>query len=121
MLHQGIEHTENSGRDSQHEYEHTGPGRQDPQGVEKDAGHTVDACLDHDAGKQGRDVTGSDRVSRRQPDMKRNDTSLNAETQEEQRKRSGLVAAGQLRRGGVEGRELGAATGLSQESKTQEE
>src|SRR6185312_5750338 len=121
MLHQGVEHTENSGRDSQDKHEYTGPSRKDSKGIEKNPGHTVDTCLNNDAGKQGRDVAGRDRVSRGQPGMKRNDTGFNAETKEKQHKRSGLVAARQLCRAFMEARELGAATGLSQESKTEEQ
>jgi len=49
--------------------------------------------------------------------MERNDTRLNAKAQEKQHKRGGLPPARQLRRGPVEAREFGAATGLDQEAK----
>ncbi len=53
--------------------------------------------------------------------MKRNDTGFNAETQEEQHKRNGLLTVWQLRAGRAETRELGAAAGLSQQSKTEQQ
>ena len=121
VLHQGIQDAENGGDDSDDEHQQSGPGWHASQRIQENAGHAIDSGLDHDAGKQRRDIARCDRVGRRQPDMEGNDTRLNAESQEEQNKRGGLLAAGQMGCGGAEAGEFGAAAGVDQQSKTQQQ
>lgn len=56
-----------------------------------------------------------------QPDMEGNDTRFNAESHEEQNKRSGLLAAVELGGDGTEAGEFGAAAGLDQQSETKQQ
>jgi hypothetical protein len=53
--------------------------------------------------------------------MKRDDSRFNAKAQEEKDKRSGLAAAGQMRRGGVKVRELGTTASLYKQSETKKQ
>jgi hypothetical protein len=53
--------------------------------------------------------------------MERNDARLDAEAQEEQHKRDGLLAAGQLRCGAAETREVGASADLDQQCEAEEQ
>jgi len=102
VFHQGIQDAENCRDDSHDEHQQTGPGGHSSQRIQENAGHSVDASLDHDAGKQSRNIARRHRMGRGQPDMEGNDTRFNAESHEEQNKRSGLLAAVELGGDGTE-------------------
>src|ERR1019366_10610134 len=121
VLHQGVQDAQNGRDDPDDENQQAGPGWDSAQRIQENAGHAIDSSFNHDPGKQSRDIARRDRVCRGQPDMEGDDTRLNAESQEEQNKGSGLLAAGQLHGGFVEAGELSAAAGLDQQGETEKQ
>src|ERR1041384_4540236 len=84
MLHERVEHTEES-RDHAHSKHEAAPPRgAAAQQIEREPQQTIDTHLDHAARHERRDMTRGGRMSAGQPDMQWDDAGLRAEAEEGQ-------------------------------------
>ena len=88
VFHQCVQHAQQRGDHAADRHQHPGPDGQVAVKVEEDAGHSVDAGLDHDSRHERGDVAGRNGMRGGQPNVQRNDAGFHAEAEEQQQKRS---------------------------------
>src|SRR5262245_35629995 len=88
MLHQGIEHTQQSRDRAGSENQQTPEDWSRSQEVKEDSNHPVDPGFDEHPRHQGRNVTWSNRVGCWQPDMQWDDSCLDPESNKKKEKSS---------------------------------
>ena len=117
MLHQRVEHSQQSRRHAQPQHHGSHPERRRSVEIEEDARHAVDAGLDDDARHQRRNIAGRNRVRLGKPDVQRNHARLHAEAKKEKQKNRALLERRHARSQQVEAGEIQAAAGGSENQK----